>query len=255
MYFVDTHTHIYDKEFDTDRAEVVQRAVENGVQMLLLPNVDAATIAPMLDTFGQFPDHCRVMMGLQPEEVREDYKKVMACIEKELEKNIYVGVGEIGMDFYWDTTFEKQQLEVFELQLDWAKQLKLPVSIHARNAFDKMRAVLEKKQDGGLRGVMHCFNGTLDEAKAYLDLGFHLGLGGVTTYKSCPVKDFLAKLPLERIVLETDAPYLSPVPHRGKRNEPAFMVDTARKIAEIRQCQLEEIAEITTQNAKKLFDL
>lgn len=255
MYFVDTHTHIYDKEFDTDRAEVVQRAVENGVQMLLLPNVDAATIAPMLDTFGQFPDHCRVMMGLQPEEVREDYKKVMACIEKELEKNIYVGVGEIGLDFYWDTTFEKQQLEVFELQLDWAKQLKLPVSIHARNAFDKMRAVLEKKQDGGLRGVMHCFNGTLDEAKAYLDLGFHLGLGGVTTYKSCPVKDFLAKLPLERIVLETDAPYLSPVPHRGKRNEPAFMVDTARKIAEIRQCQLEEIAEITTQNAKKLFDL
>lgn len=255
MYFVDTHTHIYDKEFDTDRAEVVQRAVENGVQMLLLPNVDAATIAPMLDTFGQFPDHCRVMMGLQPEEVREDYKKVMACIEKELEKNIYVGVGEIGLDFYWDTTFEKQQLEVFELQLDWAKQLKLPVSIHARNAFDKMRAVLEKKQDGGLRGVMHCFNGTLDEAKAYLDLGFHLGLGGVTTYKSCPVKDFLAKLPLERIVLETDAPYLSPVPHRGKRNEPAFMVDTARRIAEIRQCPLEEIAEVTTENAFGLFNL
>lgn len=255
MYFVDTHTHIYDKEFDTDRAEVVQRAVENGVQMLLLPNVDAATIAPMLDTFGQFPDHCRVMMGLQPEEVREDYKKVMACIEKELEKNIYIGVGEIGLDFYWDTTFEKQQQEVFELQLDWAKQLKLPVSIHARNAFDKMRAVLEKKQDGGLRGVMHCFNGTFDEAKAYLDLGFHLGLGGVTTYKSCPVKDFLSELPLERIVLETDAPYLSPVPHRGKRNEPAYMVDTARKIAEIRQCPLEEIAETTTQNAKKLFDL
>ena len=255
MYFVDTHTHIYDKEFDTDRAEVVQRAVENGVQMLLLPNVDAATIAPMLDTFGQFPDHCRVMMGLQPEEVREDYKKVMACIEKELEKDIYIGVGEIGLDFYWDTTFEKQQLEVFELQLDWAKQLKLPVSIHARNAFDKMRAVLEKKQDGGLRGVMHCFNGTLDEAKAYLDLGFHLGLGGVTTYKSCPVKDFLFELPLERIVLETDAPYLSPVPHRGKRNEPAFMVDTARRIAEIRQCPLEEIAEVTTENAFGLFNL
>ena len=255
MFFVDTHTHIYDKEFDADRAEVVQRAVENGVQMLLLPNVDVSTIAPMLDTFGQFPDHCRVMMGLQPEEVREDYKKVMACIEKELEKDIYIGVGEIGLDFYWDTSFEKQQQEVFELQLDWAKQLKLPVSIHARNAFDKMRAVLEKKQDGGLRGVMHCFNGTLDEAKAYLDLGFHLGLGGVTTYKSCPVKDFLSELPLERIVLETDAPYLSPVPHRGKRNEPAFMVDTARRIAEIRQCPLEEIAEVTTENALGLFNL
>lgn len=255
MYFVDTHTHIYDKEFDADRAEVVQRAVENGVQMMLLPNVDATTITPMLDTFGQFPEHCRVMMGLQPEEVRDDYKQVMAGIEKELEKDIYIGVGEIGLDFYWDTTFEKQQLEAFELQLDWAKQLHLPVSIHARNAFDKMRAVLEKKQDGGLRGVMHCFNGTLDEAKTYLDLGFHLGIGGVTTYKSCPVKDFLAELPLERIVLETDAPYLSPVPHRGKRNEPAFMVDTARRIAEIMQCSLEKIADVTTRNAIDLFNL
>ena len=255
MYFVDTHTHIYDKEFDADRTEVVQRAIENGVQMLLLPNVDVSTIAPMLDTYEKYPDHCRVMMGLQPEEVREDYKKVMACIEKELEKDIYIGVGEIGLDFYWDTTCEKQQLEAFELQLDWAKQLKLPVSIHARNAFGKMRAVLEKKQDGGLRGVMHCFNGTLDEARAYLDLGFHLGIGGVTTYKSCPVKDFLAELPLERIVLETDAPYLAPVPHRGKRNEPAFVVDTARKIAEIRQCTLEEIADVTTRNAIGLFDM
>lgn len=255
MYFVDTHTHIYDKEFDADRTEVVQRAVENGVQMMLLPNVDATTVIPMLDTFGQFPEHCRVMMGLQPEEVHDDYKQVLVRIEKELERDIYIGVGEIGLDFYWDSTYEKQQLEVFELQLDWAKQLQLPVSIHARNAFEKMRTVLEKKQDGGLRGVMHCFNGTLDEAKTYLDLGFHLGIGGVTTYKSCPVKDFLAELPLERIVLETDAPYLSPVPHRGKRNEPAFMVDTARRMAEIMQCSLEKIADVTTRNAIDLFNL
>lgn len=255
MQFIDTHTHIYDKEFDADRSEVVQRAVDSGVQMMLLPNVDATTITPMLDTFGQFPDHCRVMMGLQPEEVCADYMKVLAQIEKELERDIYIGVGEIGLDFYWDTTFEKQQVEAFELQLDWAKQIGLPVSIHARNAFGKMRAVLEKKQDGGLRGIMHCFNGTRDEAQAYLDLGFHLGLGGVTTYKSCPVKDFLAELPLERIVLETDAPYLAPVPHRGKRNEPSFLADTARKIAEITQRPLEEIAEITTHNASVLFNL
>ena len=255
MYFVDTHTHIYDKEFDADRAEMVQRAVENGVQMMLLPNVDATTIAPMLDAFGQYPEHCRVMMGLQPEEVRDDYKQVLACIEKELEKNIYIGVGEIGLDFYWDSAYEKQQIEVFELQLDWAKQLNLSVSIHARNAFEKMRAVLEKKQDGGLRGVMHCFNGTLYEAKTYLDMGFHLGIGGVMTYKNCSVKDFLAELPLERIVLETDAPYLAPVPHRGKRNEPAFMVDTARKIAEITQRPLEKIADVTTRNAIDLFNL
>lgn len=255
MQFVDTHTHIYDKEFDTDRAEVVQRAVENGVQMLLLPNVDALTITPMLDTFEHFPEHCRVMMGLQPEEVRDDYKKVLAQIEKELERDIYIGVGEIGLDFYWDAIFEKQQVEAFELQLDWAKQLHLPLSVHCRNAFEKMVKILDRKQDGGLRGVMHCFNGTLDEAKTYLDLGFHLGIGGVTTYKSCHVKDFLAEMPLERIVLETDAPYLAPVPHRGKRNEPAFMVDTARKIAEITQRSLDEIAEITTHNATALFNL
>lgn len=255
MQFVDTHTHIYDKEFDADRTEVVQRAVENGVQMMLLPNVDALTIAPMLDTFEHFPDHCRVMMGLQPEEVRDDYKTVLARIEKELEHDIYIGVGEIGLDFYWDAIFEKQQIEAFEVQLDWAKQLGLPLSIHCRNAFEKMVKILEEKQDGGLRGVMHCFNGTFDEAKTYLDLGFHLGLGGVITYKSCHVRDFLAELPLERIVLETDAPYLAPVPHRGKRNEPVFLVDTARKIAEILNITIEQVASTTTNNAKSLFNI
>ena len=255
MQFVDTHTHIYDKEFDADRTEVVQRAVENGVQMMLLPNVDALTIAPMLDTFEHFPDHCRVMMGLQPEEVRDDYKTVLARIEKELEHDIYIGVGEIGLDFYWDAIFEKQQIEAFEVQLDWAKQLGLPLSIHCRNAFEKMVKILEEKQDGGLHGVMHCFNGTFDEAKTYLDLGFHLGLGGVITYKSCHVRDFLAELPLERIVLETDAPYLAPVPHRGKRNEPVFLVDTARKIAEILNITIEQVASTTTNNAKSLFNI
>lgn len=255
MQFIDTHTHIYDKEFDADRTEVVQRAVENGVQMMLLPNVDVTTIAPMLDTFEHFYDHCRMMMGLQPEEVRDDYKTVLARIDKELERDIYIGVGEIGLDFYWDAIFEKQQIEAFEVQLDWAKQLGLPLSIHCRNAFEKMVKILEKKQDGDLRGVMHCFNGTLDEAKSYLDLGFHLGLGGVVTYKSCHVRDFLAEIPLERIVLETDAPYLAPVPHRGKRNEPAFIVDTARKIAEILNITIEQVASATTNNAKSLFNI
>lgn len=255
MQFVDTHTHIYDKEFDADRTEVVQSAVENGVQMMLLPNVDVSTIAPMHDTYEHFSDHCRMMMGLQPEEVRDDYKTVLARIEKELERDIYIGVGEIGLDFYWDAIFEKQQIEAFEVQLDWAKQLGLPLSIHCRNAFEKMVKILEKKQDGGLRGVMHCFNGTLDEAKTYLDLGFHLGLGGVITYKSCHVRDFLAELPLERIVLETDAPYLAPVPHRGKRNEPVFIVDTARKIAEILNITIEQVASATTNNAKSLFKI
>ena len=255
MFLIDTHTHIYDAEFDLDREAVVQRALDNGVAMMLLPNVDASTVKPMLETHERFPDCTRVMMGLQPEEVKGDYKQVLAMMEKELERGIYVGVGEIGLDFYWDTTFEQEQLDAFETQLKWAKQLGLPLSIHCRNAFSFMARVLEKHQDGGLHGVMHCFTGTDDEAKAYLDLGFHLGLGGVTTYKSCGVKDYLHNIPLDRIVLETDAPYLSPVPHRGQRNEPAFLVDTAKKIAEIYQITLEEIAETTTNNVKTIFKI
>ncbi len=266
MYLVDTHTHIYDHQFSLDRAETVQRALEAGVGMMLLPNVDASTIAPMLELHGQYPDCTRVMMGLQPEEVKEDYKKVLSVMEKELGDTSplsqvlqscvhYVGVGEVGLDFYWDATYEKQQLDAFETQLDWAKQLGLPLSIHCRNAFDKMVHILEKKQDGGLRGIMHCFTGTEEEAKVYLDLGFHLGLGGVTTYKNCGVKEFLPTLPLERIVLETDAPYLSPVPCRGKRNEPAFLVHTAQKIADILEMSLEKLATVTTQNVTSLFQL
>lgn len=255
MLFVDTHTHIYDHDFDADRAEVVQRALDNGVGVMLLPNVDASTMAPMMETHEQFPECTRVMMGLQPEEVKGDYKQVLAAMEKELEKDIFIGVGEVGLDFYWDTTFEKEQIDAFETQLDWAKQLSLPLSIHCRNAFSFMARILEKHQDGGLHGVMHCFTGTEEEARVYLELGFHLGLGGVTTYKNCSVRDYLHNIPLDRIVLETDAPYLSPVPHRGQRNEPAFLVDTAKKIAEIYEMSVEEIAETTTNNAKMLFKI
>lgn len=255
MTLLDTHTHIYDHDFDADRAEVVQRAIDAGVGMMLMPNVDASTIRPMLETHERFPDCTRVMMGLQPEEVKGDYKQVLGLMEKELERNIYIGVGEIGLDFYWDATFEKEQLDAFETQLEWAKQLHLPLSIHCRNAFSFMVRVLEKKQDGGLQGVMHCFTGTEEEARAYLDLGFHLGLGGVTTYKNCAVKDYLCNIPLDRIVLETDAPYLSPVPHRGQRNEPTFMVDTARKLAEYLNISIEQFAESTSNNAKKLFNI
>lgn len=253
MYLVDTHTHVYDHQFSLDRNEAMKRALDAGVGMMLLPNVDASTIAPMLELHEQYPDCTRVMMGLQPEEVKEDYKEVLTQMEKELERGIYVGVGEIGLDFYWDVTFERQQLDALEIQLDWAKQLGLPLSIHCRNAFDKMVKILDKKQDGGLRGIMHCYTGTEEEAKVYLELGFHLGLGGVTTYKNCGVKDYLPNLPLDRIVLETDAPYLAPVPCRGKRNEPSFLVYTAKCIAEILQMPLEDFAAATTSNVKDLF--
>ena len=254
MYLIDTHTHIYDPQFDDDRDTVVQCALDAGVGMMLLPNVDASTIEPMLRLHGQYPDNTRVMMGLQPEEVKDNYKEVLSLMEKELERGIYIGVGEVGLDFYWDATYEKQQLDAFETQLDWAKQLGLPLSIHCRNAFDKMAKTLERKQDGSLRGVMHCFTGTEDEANAYISLGFHLGIGGVMTYKSCGVKDFIARLPLERLVLETDAPYLSPVPCRGKRNEPAFLAHTAQRLAELAGLDVEKIAEATTRNVRQIFN-
>ena len=255
MYLIDTHTHVYDHQFSLDRDAAMRRALDAGVGMMLLPNVDVSTIASMLELHEQFPDCTRVMMGLQPEEVKEDYKQVLDLMEKELERGIYVGVGEVGLDFYWDATYEKQQLDAFETQLDWARQLHLPLSIHCRNAFDKMVKILEHKQDGGFRGIMHCFTGTEEEAKVYIELGFHLGLGGVTTYKNCGIKDYLPSLPLDRIVLETDAPYLAPVPCRGKRNEPAFLVYTAQKIAEILQIPVEELAAITTSNSQILFQI
>ena len=257
---INTHSHIYDGAFDFDREEAFQRAMDAGVEMLLLPNTDETTIGPMMRFYEQHPDNVRVMMGLHPEEVREDYKKKLMHIEKEVPRyarnyKAMVGIGEIGLDFYWDDTFKKEQMEVLSEQLHWAKDLGLPVSIHTRNAFHEMFKVLDHEQDGRLAGVMHCFNGTFDEAKTALSYGFHLGLGGVITYKNCAVKDFLAEIPMERIVLETDDPYLPPVPYRGQRNEPAYIVKTAEKVAKIYNTTVDKVIATTTNNAKNLFKI
>ncbi|MBR6437913.1 MAG: TatD family hydrolase [Bacteroidales bacterium] len=272
---INTHSHIYDEAFDTDREEVFRRAMEAGVGMLLLPNCDEKSVKPMMEFYERHPKEVRIMMGLHPEEVykdkedKKDYKEKLGIIEDEVSRltarndssvsvgvhNPLVGIGEIGLDFYWDDTFKKEQIEVLSEQLHWAKELGLPVSLHTRNAFHEMFKVLDHEQDGRLAGVMHCFNGTFDEARTALSYGFHLGLGGVITYKSCGVKDFLAEIPMEKIVLETDDPYLPPVPYRGQRNEPAYIVKTAEKVAEIYGVTTEEICKITTENAIKLFKL
>ena len=253
--YIDTHSHIYDEAFDADRELVFQRALDAGVEMVLLPNTDESTIKPMIDFYESHPDNCRMMMGLHPEGVKEDYKRHLSVIEKEIERQYWVGVGEIGLDLYWDKTFEKQQVEVLREQLSWAKQLRLPVSLHTREAFDLMFKVLEQEQDGGLRGVFHCFNGTKEQADIAMSLGFHLGLGGVITYKNCDVKSFLNEIPLDKILLETDDPYLPPVPYRGKRNEIAYMTEVAKKIAEVKQIDINEVAIATTNNARQLFNL
>ena len=253
--YIDTHSHIYDEAFDTDRDLVFQRALEVGVDMVLLPNTDESTIKPMMDFYESHPDNCRMMMGLHPEGVREDYKRHLSVIEKEMERQCWVGVGEIGLDLYWDKTFEKQQVEVLREQLSWAKHLHLPVSLHTREAFDLMFKVLEQEQDGNLTGVFHCFNGTKEQADIAISLGFHLGLGGVITYKNCDVKSFLNEIPLNKILLETDDPYLPPVTYRGKRNEISYMTEVAKKIAEVKQIDIKEVAEATSYNARQLFNL
>ena len=251
---INTHSHIYDGAFDFDREEAFRRAIDAGVTMLLLPNTDETTIEPMIRFYEQHPDNVRVMMGLHPEETRNDYKDKLKIIEQFVNDDI-IGIGEIGLDFYWDDTFKKEQLEVLTEQLHWAKDLGLPVSIHTRNAFHEMFKVLDHEQDGRLAGVMHCFNGTFDEAKTALSYGFHLGLGGVITYKNCAVKDFLTEIPMDKIVLETDDPYLPPVPYRGQRNEPAYIVKTAEKVAEIYNTTIDKVIETTTNNAKNLFKI
>ncbi len=252
--YIDTHSHIYDEAFDTDRESVFHRALEVGVEMVLLPNTDESTIKPMMDFYESHLDNCRVMMGLHPEGVKEDYKRHLSVIEKEMERQCWIGVGEIGLDLYWDKTFEKQQVEVLREQLAWAKQLHLPVSLHTREAFDLMFKVLEHEQDGSLKGVFHCFNGTKEQADIAISLGFHLGLGGVITYKNCDVKSFLNEIPLNKILLETDDPYLPPVPYRGKRNEISYMTEVAKKIAEVKQIDIKEVAEATSYNARQLFN-
>lgn len=255
---INTHSHIYDEAFDADREEVFQRALEAGVEILLLPNTDEKTIKPMMEFYEKHPDNVRVMMGLHPEEVKEDYKRKLDIISNEVARyarNDIVGVGEIGIDFYWDDTYKNEQIDVLTEQLHWAKELGLPVSLHTRNAFNEMFKILDHEQDGRLAGVMHCFNGTFDEAKTALSYGFHLGLGGVITYKNCGVKEFLADIPIDRIVLETDDPYLPPVPYRGQRNEPAYIVKTAEKVAEIYSISIDEIIDSTTNNAQVLFKI
>lgn len=253
--YINTHSHIYDKAFDDDREVVLQRAVDAGITMLIVPNNDLGSIKPLHEFYEKHQDYCKVMMGLHPEEIKDDYKKSLSVIEKELEQDIWTGVGEIGLDYYWDRTYEKQQVDAFVQQLRWAKQLGLPVSIHNRDSFDTLIKVLEHEQDGNLRGVLHCFSGNIEQAYIAMKLGMYLGFGGVVTYKNSKLRDVIEQIPTDRILLETDDPYLPPVPYRGQRNEPAYMIKVAEKIAEFKGIDIKKIEEITTKNANNLFKL
>ncbi|PJC85183.1 hydrolase TatD [Vibrio sp. HA2012] len=252
---IDTHAHIYNHKFDNDRDEVIQRALATGIEKILMPNIDLDSIHPMLDVETQYPGICYSMMGLHPCDVNADYQKTLSEMHLWFERHTFIAVGEIGIDLYWDKTYFSEQKEAFIAQLNWAKDMGLPVVIHTRDSIDATLSLLRQEQNGQLTGVFHCFGGSTEEAKAITDLGFHLGLGGVTTFKNGGMDKVIPHLDMRNIILETDSPYLAPTPHRGKRNEPAYTALVQHRVAELKEISPEEVDKITTENAKRLFRL
>lgn len=257
MKLVDTHSHLFLEEFADDLPLVIERARQAGVSHIFMPNIDSTTLKPLLQVCEEYAEYCFPMIGLHPTSVGGNYRDELALVKQQLAiPHPFVAVGEIGMDLYWDKTFLREQREAFDLQLQWALDKNLPVVIHCREAFEEIYDVLLPYKATPLRGIMHCFTGTEEEARRILDFpGFLLGINGVVTFKKSSLPAVLKHLPLERMVLETDAPYLAPVPHRGKRNESAFVGDTMRKLAEIMGEAPEKVAQVTTENALAFFGM
>lgn len=253
MSLIDTHSHIYLEEFDADREQIIQFAGKESVNRILLPAVSAETHEAMLKTEADFPGVCQAMMGLHPCSVKENYLDELKIVRQYLEKRKFIAVGEIGLDFYWDKTFTKEQYAAFHEQIEWAKHFDIPIVIHSRNSTDECIEVVEEYQNGKLRGVFHCFSGNAVQAKKIIDLGFYLGIGGVLTFKNSGVDKAIENIDLSRLLLETDAPYLAPVPFRGKRNEPSYLKYVVQKLAEVKSVSIDEVANFTTANAEDLF--
>jgi TatD DNase family protein len=252
-YYTDTHAHIYLDDFDVDREDMLNRAYEQGVKKIYMPNIDHTSIDRMLELEEQSKDSCFSMMGLHPCSVKKDFEKELYIVEDWLAKRKFKAIGEMGTDLYWDKTFWNEQLEAFRIQVDWAKKYSLPIVIHCRESLDQTIELVEQHSDGKLTGVFHCFTGTVEQAERIIKAGFYLGIGGVSTFKKGGMDVVIPDVDINHIVLETDSPYLAPVPHRGKRNEPAYIPLVAARIAELKKVSLEEVQKITTQNAAKLF--
>lgn len=253
---IDTHTHLYAQEFDQDRIEVIQNAISKGVTKFFLPAIDRQTHQKMLDLEHQYPEQMYAMIGLHPCSVKpESWEEELQAVEAFLEQRNFCAIGEIGIDLYWDKSTLDIQVQAFERQIDWAIERDLPIVIHTRASFEETFAVLERKKHPNLRGIFHCFSGDLDQAKRAVDLGFLLGIGGVVTFKNGKIDQFLKEIPLEKIVLETDSPYLAPVPHRGKRNDSSLLGLVAGKLVDIYGVSFDEIDKITTANALKMFGI
>ncbi|MEJ2882861.1 TatD family hydrolase [Pedobacter sp. GR22-6] len=255
MLLTDTHTHLYYETDEEKLAELIQRCFDNKVERLFLPNVDVASIAKIEHLVKKYPSNCFAMAGLHPCDVKEDYELVLDEIcQSMVDRDIYA-IGEIGIDLHWDKTTLDIQKVAFKEQIKWAKDMELPIVIHCREAFDEIFEVLEAQKGADLRGILHCFTGNTDQAFQAIELGFHLGIGGVVTYKKSGLDEVLKHIPLEKIVLETDSPYLAPVPFRGKPNESSYLLHIAERVAEIYQISLEEVAEVTTANSRHIFNI
>ncbi len=252
-YWIDSHAHIYSNDFDVDRIDMMHRAEVSGVDRIFMPNIDHTSVDSMLDMESKYPTRCFSMMGLHPCSVKKDFEKELYIVESWLAKRKFAAIGEMGTDLYWDKTFWGQQVEVFTIQVGWAKKYSLPIVVHCRESIDQTIELTEKLQDGKLKGVFHCFTGTQEQAEKLAKLGFYLGIGGVATFKKGGMEKVIPHIPLDRIVLETDSPYLTPTPHRGKRNEPSYIPLIANCVAEIKNINVGELKTATTQNALKLF--
>jgi TatD DNase family protein len=253
-YYVDTHAHIYLDEFSTDREEIISRAQQKGVEKIYMPNVDHTSIDSMLEVEQKHKGQCMAMMGLHPCYIKKDFQRELYLVEDWLSKRKFAAVGEIGTDLYWDKTFWEQQKDAFTIQLEWAKKYRLPVVIHCRESIDETIEMVTRLKDENLKGVFHCFSGNVDQARKIIELGFFLGIGGVATFKKGGLDLVLPEIGLNSLILETDSPYLAPVPFRGKRNEPSYIPLVATRIAEIMKVPVEEVREKTTTNALTLFD-
>lgn len=250
---IETHAHIYSEKFKSDIGEVIERSQEIGISKIYMPNIDHESIDGMMELEAKHPNYCIATMGLHPCSVKKDFQKELYIVEEWLAKRKFSAIGEMGTDLYWDKTLLNEQVEAFKVQAGWAKKYKLPIIIHCRESLDLTIDLVEELKDDNLTGVFHCFGGTIEQADRIDRLGFHIGLGGVTTFKNGGMDEVIPKLNLDHIVLETDSPYLAPVPHRGKRNEPSFINLVAQKIADLRQIGLDEIDAVTTKNANTLF--
>jgi TatD DNase family protein len=253
MKFIDTHCHLYAKEFEPDITDVIKRSEEAGVMAFYLPAIDRSTLQPMLELEKKFPGKCISMLGLHPCSVKENYKEELRIIEDLLQQRKFAAIGETGLDFYWDKIFEQNQYNAFHQQIEWAIHYEIPIVIHSRESIRESINMIKEHRNGKLKGIFHCFSGSIESAEEIVSLGFYLGIGGVLTYKKSSLPEVVKNIDLEHMVLETDSPYLAPVPYRGKRNESSYLIHIAQKLAEVKGVAVEEVAAVTTANAQKIF--